>query len=148
MKKKHLIFYGVVILLLGLLAIWVFGDPDPLQDLKEVETVTENTGEPLAVVDEFMKAVEKKDTRLLAQHMLNGRDSTEVEMLTALLYAEPAFTPVKILHCTRLVKSHRNDNITVYVHSEKRKQTYAVSMLRNKQNKYTVSSIVPSNRKF
>lgn len=148
MSKKSFIIYGKLLLLAALLAWWVFYDPDPLKELKQMETVTTGTEEVISVVNKALKAVEKKDTRTLASCLLNGRDSTEVEMITGLLYASPDFTPVKILHCRRLVKSHRQDNITVYVFSENRKQTYAVSLLKNKQKKYMISAIVPSERKF
>ena len=148
MSKKSFIIYGIFLLLAAFLAWRVFYDPDPLKDLKQMETVTTGTEEVLAVVNKALKAVEKKDTRTLASYLLNGRDSTEVEMITGLLYATPDFTPVKILQCCRLVKSHRQDNITVYVFSENRKQTYAVSLLKNKQKKYTISAIVPSQKKF
>ena len=148
MSKKRLIIYGIIFLFLTLLAWWVFYDPDPLKELKQMETVASPPEEVITAVNKVLKAAEKKDTRTLASYLLNGRDSTEVEMITGMLYASPEFMPAKILHCRRLVKSHRQDNITLYVYSENRKQTYAFSLLKNKKNKYVISAIVPSEKNF
>ena len=60
MSKKSFIIYGILLLLAALLAWWVFYDPDPLKELKQMETVTAGTEEVISVVNKALKAVEKK----------------------------------------------------------------------------------------
>ena len=148
MTKKRIILYSCILLALAAAAVWVLVEPDELKELKQFEAVTAGAEDAVAVVNEALRAVEAKDTDLLADCMLNGHDRTEVESLTALLYAEPEFCPAVVAKCFRLVKSHRQDNLTVYVVSEKRKKTYAFTMLKNREGEYKIGTVVPSSRKF
>jgi len=141
--KKRWAVYILLLIVLAVIAVWVFHKPAYLKELKQVEDVESGTEQPVAAVNQALEAVRKND-KLIPLVLI--RDLAEFERNTEPLFAQPELHPVRILGCSRLVRSSRKDNLAVYVYSETRKQTYCFSML--KDNKLWGTSrwrSVPSN---
>ena len=145
MKKRYYV-YGILLLLLTGLAIWVFHQPDHLKELKKVEEVESGYEEPIAVVQEALEAVKKEDVKHLASLVLL-RDSTEFERNIGPLLADPPFLPTRILGCSRLVHSSRKENIQIHIYSEPRDKTYLLAMLKDSAGNYKIYSVGSSNRR-
>lgn len=142
MKKKRFFIYAAVLVLLGICAYRIFYTPDELKDLKETVPVEEGVQEAEKVIHGIGQAAEQKNTRMISKYMFKNRDSVEIEDMVQMLTAEPKLFPVKILRFVRLKKSHRRDNLTAYVYSEKRQKEYAVSLLKDRSGAYRITSIV------
>ena len=143
--KKRYYAYGILLLLLAGLANWVFHQPDHLKELKKVEDVETGYEAPVAVVQEALDAVEKKDVKRLASMVLT-RDKTEFDRYIGPLLAEPLL-PTKVLGCSRLVHSSRKENIQVHVYSEPRDKTYLFAMLKDNAGTYKIYSVGSSSRR-
>ena len=137
--KKRYYAYGILLLLLAGLAIWVFHQPDHLKELKKVEDVETGYEAPVAVVQEALDAVEKKDVKRLASMVLT-RDKTEFDRYIGPLLAEPLL-PTKVLGCSS------KENIQVKVYSEPRDKTYLFAMLKDNAGTYKIYSVGSSSRR-
>lgn len=146
MKKKRYIIYLALLLLLVAFSVWVFHEPDHLAELKETEEVRSGFEAPAAVVEEAIEAIGQNDTRRLSSLLLL-RDPTEFERNLGPLLAEPPLLPVKILGCTRLVRSSRSDNIQIHVYSETRDKTYLFALLQDRTGVYKIYSVGASGRR-
>lgn len=145
--KKHFIFYGIILILLGVAACWIFYEPDDLSHLKKTEVVTAGTEDAVALIVPVAEAIQKKDRRELAKSLLS-HDAIDAGVVITNLMADPrAFTPVRVLSCTRLTASHRTDNLTVHVYSEPREKSYGFTMQKDKAGKYLLVEISSSRVK-
>ena len=145
-QKKRWVVYILLLTVLAVIAVWVFHKPGGLKELKQVENVGSGTEQPVAAVNQALEAVRKNEKDKLIPLVLI-RDQTEFERNTESLFGQPALHPVRILGCSRLVRSSRKDNLAVYVYSETRKQTYCFSMLKDDKGDYKIARVSRSSRK-
>lgn len=144
--KKRWAVYILLLIVLSVIAVWVFHKPAYLKELKQVEDVESGTEQPVAAVNQALEAVRKNEKDKLIPLVLI-RDLAEFERNTEPLFAQPELHPVRILGCSRLVRSSRKDNLAVYVYSETRKQTYCFSMLKDNKGDYKIAGVSRSSRK-
>ena len=79
MKKKwngRYTAYCVIVVLLAILAVWIWYTPAYLKELKRFEPVTEGLDDASAAMTEILAALERKDQKKLYEMMLI-RDGTE-----------------------------------------------------------------------
>lgn len=144
--KKRGIVYIIVFILLAIAAFWAFYTPDDLSHLKKTEEVTADP-EVVALVEPVVAAIDKRNRRELAK-LMNGNDAIMAEkMITNLMSCGQPLGPVKVIRSTRLVLSHRADNITIHLFSEPRRKSYGMTMQKNKNGKYEVLAIGTSSVK-
>ena len=139
-KNKRFIAYGVLLFLSMVLAVWACYEPPYLAELKEMEPVESGTEEPLAAVNAALEAIGNKDERELFKLML-VKDSTEFQRYTAGLLAGPDFLPAKPVGCSRLIHSHRGDNISVFVQSQPRDKIFQFALQKDAAGAYKIRSI-------
>lgn len=144
MKKKRLAVYIIILLLLGIVAVWTFYPADDLKELKEIEIVQSGTDDAVQVVLNAAEAVRKKDRKLLAKQMFS-QDNLEIGIITEPLWHEE-FAPVEVIGVTRKVR--KSGALMVHVRSIPRKRAYCFSVVKNSRGEYKIQSIGSSSGKL
>lgn len=139
--NRRYLFYGISFLALFILALWVFYKPSHLDELRRMERVEQGTEEPLETVKKALEEIRKRDWGKLYALMLEWDRSDFEEMYVKGLFLREEFHPAEPTGCARLIHSHRPDNISVFVFSEPRNETYQFSLRRDRQGKYKIRNI-------
>ena len=132
--------YCVILILLAILAVWVWYTPGYLKELKRFEPVTEGLDDASAAMTEILEALDRKDQKRLYEMMLI-RDGTEYQKMFGPLVNDSKLLPLELKATGKLAHSHRSDNISFYYRSEKKGQNYQFVMLKNGMGEYKVSEI-------
>ena len=132
--------YCVIVVLLAILAVWVWYTPAYLKELKRFEPVTEGLDDASAAMTEILAALERKDQKKLYEMMLI-RDGTEYQKMFGPLVNDSEFLPLELKATGKLAHSHRTDNISFYYHIAKKQQNYQFVLLKNGMGEYKVSEI-------
>ncbi|MBR6373825.1 MAG: hypothetical protein IKS20_11650 [Victivallales bacterium] len=131
--------YSVILVLLALLAFWIWHEPPYLKELKKVESVESDLEEPQAVMDELLQAIASKERGKLMEIMLI-KDGTEFQRLFGTILDDAGFLPLELKGIGRLVHSHKHDNISFYYQSANKKN-YQFGFVRNSTGAYKLRSI-------
>ena len=113
---------------------------DAYDELKKTEQITAGTEEAAALIKEVADAVDRKDKRKMLSLMLSP-DKVFMDELLEKMKGEKEMGQLKIVACTRLIRSHRNDNLSVHAYSSLRKKTYCFSLLKDKAGKYRLQDV-------
>ena len=147
MDKQHRILWLVLaLLMLAVIAAYLFFPHDDLQELKQTEEIAEGAEEAAACIREIIAAAQAKNSKKIASLMFTP-DKTEMERVTAPLYEEPALGEIKILGCSRLKHSSRKENLMVDVYSATRGKTYRFVLVKDAQGKLRLYDIGLAPRK-
>lgn len=142
MTRRKYILYGIILVLLAVLAVWVFHKPAYLAELKEKESVpAADEKEALDIARSAVTALAANDVKAWRSHLFLGKDKEMRERMEEFVFGDPSFTPADVLGCDRLKVSHRKDNVQVYVYSQPRKRYYAFAMIRNKEGRFQIMTI-------
>ena len=141
MTRRKYILYGIILVLLALLAVWVFHKPAYLAELKEKENVPPGEEkEALEVARAAVDALAAHDLKAWRNQLFLGKDKEMRERIEEFVQGDD-FTPADVLGCDRLKVSHRKDNVQVYVYSQPRKRYYVFAMIRNKEGRFQIMTI-------
>ena len=148
MTRKKYVFYGIIVVLLAVLAVWVFHKPAYLAELKEKENVPpaeekEATDVARAAVD----ALAAHDLKAWRNQLFLGKDKEMRERIEGFVLSGDPFTPADVLGCDRLKVSHRKDNVQVYIYSQPRKRYYVFAMIRNQEGKFQIMTIGSADKR-
>ena len=143
MTRGKYIFYGIVLGLLAMLAVWVFHKPAYLAELKEKESVpSEEEKAAMNTARSAVDALAANDVKAWRSHLFLGTDKEMRERIEGfVLGGDPSFTPADVLGCDRLKVSHRKDNVQVYIYSQPRKRYYAFAMILDQEGKFRIMTI-------
>lgn len=142
MTRRKYILYGIILVLLAVLAVWVFHKPAYLAELKEKESIP--SSEEKEVTDVARAAVDAlaaNDVNAWRTHLFLGKDKEMRERMEEFVFGDPSFTPADVLGCDRLKVSHRKDNVQVYIYSQPRKRYYTFAMIRNQDGRFQIMAI-------
>lgn len=140
-NKVRYIICGIALVGLILLAVRLFNPSDPLEELKRTESVAESpeTREAVAVMEQAVQALNAQDKKAFRLLMLD-RDGTNFQNMTRELW-EPSFGAATVLGYSKMVHTHKPEDLSVYVRSENRKQYYQFCMSKDDQGKYKILSV-------
>ena len=142
MTRRKYIIYSILLVLLAVLAVWVFHKPAYLAELKEKESVpAAEEKEATDVARASVNALAANDLKAWRSHLFLGKDPQMRERIEEFVLGDEPFTPADVLGCDRLKVSHRKDNVQVYVYSQPRKRYYVFAMIRNQEGEFQIMTV-------